>query len=216
MEHVTAKDIFEMEKVYRKNLVHSCTGYKSANLLGTQSSGSNTDLAVFNSIFHLGTNPPLLGLILRTTTVPKTTYHNILNTGFFTVNHIQREMIEQAHRTTRDHDSEISGFERAGLEKEYLNDFPAPYISESSIKLGCKYVNEYQIKENDTTLMVAAIEHIYFESGIQMPDGWLRLEDAGTLTLNGLDGYALPSLLDRVHYAHPGQELKSFFKEANT
>lgn len=215
MEHANAKDISEMEKIYRRNFIHSCSGYKSANLVATQSIKNNCTLAVFNSIFHLGSNPPLLGCVLRPSTVPKSTYHNILNTGFLTVNHIQQDMIKQAHKTTADYGSEISGFEQSGLDKEYLDDFPVPYVSQSNIKLGCKYVSEYQIKENNTKIIVAAIEHVYFEAGIQMPDGWLRLEDAGTLTLNGLDGYALPSLLDRFHYARPGQELQSFFKESN-
>ena len=62
-------------------------------------------------------------------------------------------------------------------------------------------------------MVIAGIEHLYYEPGIQMPDGFLRLEDAGTVAINGLDGYALPVLLDRFHYAKPGQELKSFFKK---
>jgi len=31
--------------------------------------------------------------------------------------------------------------------------------------------------------------------------------------MNCLDGYALPTLLDRFHYARPGIEIKSFFRE---
>lgn len=78
--------------------------------------------------------------------------------------------------------------------------------------MGCTYLNEYNIRENNTVLVIAAIEHLYFEEGIQMPDGWLRLEDADTVAINGLDGYALPVLLDRFHYARPGKEIRSFFK----
>ena len=61
---------------------------------------------------------------------------------------------------------------------------------------------------------MAAVEHIYFEEGIEMPDGWLRLEDAGSVVLNGLDGYALPELLDRFRYARPGEEIRSFFSSS--
>lgn len=125
-------------------------------------------------------------------------------------------MIEQAHQTAAKYDEHISEFAKTGLEEEYLDDFPAPYVGQSEIKLGCKYVNEYEIKENDTLLIVAAIEHIYFDEGIQMPDGWLRLDDAGSVAINGLDGYALPALLDRFHYARPDQEVKSFFSHENS
>ena len=53
MLHYTRKDIDQMEKIFRLNLINSCTGYKSANLIGTQSADGKTNLAVFSSITHL-------------------------------------------------------------------------------------------------------------------------------------------------------------------
>ena len=41
MKHIKASDIEEMEKIYRLNLVNSCTGYKSANLIATRSKSGN-------------------------------------------------------------------------------------------------------------------------------------------------------------------------------
>lgn len=213
MKHYSAEDIDKMEKLFRLNLINSCTGYKSANLIATRSEKTGVNVAVFSSITHLGSKPALLGFITRPTSVPRNTYKNILENKFFTVNHIQENMIESAHQTAAKYDENISEFKKTGLEEEYLDDFYAPYVKQSSVKLGCKYLNEYHIKENDTILVVAAIEHIYFEEGIQAPDGWLRLDDAGTVAIDGLDGYALPTLLDRFHYARPGQEIKSFFKK---
>ncbi len=216
MKHITSKDIEEMEKIYRLNLINSCTGYKSANLIATKSAKGIPNVAVFSSVTHLGSNPAMLGFVTRPLSVSRNTYKNIKETSYFTVNHIHEKMIEQAHHTAAKYDEEISEFHKTGLTEEYLNDFHAPYVRQSKIKLGCKYINEYHIEENDTLLIVAAIEHLYFDEGIQMPDGWLRLDDAGTVTVNGLDGYSLPTLLDRFHYARPNQEVKSFFsKETN-
>ena len=214
MEHVTAEDLQNMEPLFRRNLVNSSTGYKPANLLATRSPGGISNVAVFNSVFHLGSHPPLLGIVLRTKTAPRGIYENIRETGYFTVNHIQENMIEQAHQTTTQQGSEDPEFGIPGLDQEFLDDFYAPYVKQSSIKLGCKYLKEYSIQENGTIILVASIEHIYFEAGIEMPDGWLRLDDAGSVVINGLDGYALPSLLDRFQYARPGKEIKSFFKNA--
>ncbi|APG61267.1 flavin reductase family protein [Christiangramia salexigens] len=213
MKHITSQDIQEMKKVYRLNLINSCTGYKSANLIATRSKAGIPNVAVFSSITHIGSEPAMLGFVTRPLTVARNTYKNIKETSYFTVNHIHEEMIQKAHQTAAKYDEEISEFEKTGLEEEYLNDFQAPYVKQSEIKLGCKFLNEYEIKENDTLLIVAAIEHIYFDEGIQMPDGWLRLDDAGTVAVNGLDGYSLPSLLDRFHYARPGQEVRSFFSQ---
>ena len=213
MKHIKASDIEEMEKIYRLNLVNSCTGYKSANLIATRSKSGNNNVAVFSSVTHIGSNPAMLGFVTRPLSVARNTYNNIRDTEYFTVNHIKDKMIEQAHQTAAKYEEEISEFNKTGLDEEYLDGFHAPYVKQSEVKLGCKYINEYHIKENDTVLVVASIEHIYYDEGIQMPDGWLRLDDAGTVAVNGLDGYSLPSLLDRFHYARPGQEVKSFFSK---
>ena len=213
MKHITSEQIKEMEKIFRLNLINSCTGYKSANLIATKSKNGNPNVAVFSSVTHMGSNPAMLGFVTRPLSVARNTYKNIKETSYFTVNHIHEKMIEQAHQTAAKYDEEISEFHKTGLTEEYLNDFHAPYVKQSELKLGCKYLSEYHIKENDTLLIVAGIEHIYFDEGIQMPDGWLRLDDAGTVAINGLDGYSLPSLLDRFHYARPNQEVKSFFSK---
>ena len=212
MKHYTNTEIRKLDKFFRLNLINSCSGYKSANLLATRSEKGVTNVAVFNSVTHIGSDPPLLGFILRPQTVPRNTYSNIKESGYFTVNHIQKNMIEKAHQTAARYESEVSEFTETGLEEEYLDNFYAPYVKQSTIKMGCRYVNEYHIAENDTILVIGEIEHLYFEEGIQMPDGWLRLEDADTVAINGLDGYALPVLIDRFHYAKPGKDLTSFFK----
>ena len=214
MEHITSEEITGMEKLFRLNLINSVTGYKSANLIATKSKENGVNVAVFSSVTHLGSNPALLGFITRPTKeVPRNTYKNIKENQYFTVNHIQKDMIQSAHQTAAKYDEAISEFQKTGLEEEYLDNFFAPYVKQSNVKLGCKFVNEYYIKENNTVMMIGAIEHIYFDESIQSPDGWLRLDDAETVAINGLDGYALPNLLDRFHYARPGQEIKSFFKK---
>ena len=79
MQHYSKNQIELMEKIFRLNLINSCTGYKSANLLGTISKENIENLAVFSSITHLGSNPSLLGFIVRPTIVPRDTYKNIMD-----------------------------------------------------------------------------------------------------------------------------------------
>jgi flavin reductase (DIM6/NTAB) family NADH-FMN oxidoreductase RutF len=214
MQHINSEQIAAMEKLYRLNLINSVTGYKSANLIATRSDEKGANVAVFSSVTHLGSNPALLGFITRPTQkVPRNTYKNIKESNYFTVNHIQKDMIESAHRTAAKYEEEVSEFQKTGLEEEYLDSFYAPYVKQSTVKLGCKFVNEYFIKENNTVLVIGAIEHIYYDQSIQAPDGWLRLDDSETVAINGLDAYALPSLLDRFHYARPDEEIKSFFNQ---
>lgn len=203
MLHYSREDIDQMDKIFRLNLINSCTGFKSANLLGTKSTTGTPNVAVFSSITHLGSNPPLIGFVLRPTTVPRDTYKNIKETGVFTVNHIHSEIIADAHHTSAKYPENISEFSQTSLEEEYVDGFHAPYVKGAKIRLGCKFLNEYEIKENDTLLLVSEIEHLYIDSNIQEEDGWLNLQKADTVTINGLDGYAKPQLLDRFPYARP-------------
>ena len=63
--HFNEEDIENLEKVYRINLINSCSGYKSANLIGSVSNEGINNLAIFSSITHLGSNPPLLGFFSK-------------------------------------------------------------------------------------------------------------------------------------------------------
>ena len=204
MIHYSRTDIDQMNKIFRLNLINSCTGFKSANLLGTKSLNGVSNVAVFSSITHLGSNPPLIGFILRPTTVPRDTYRNIKDTGIFTINHIYSDIIEDAHHTSAKYPDEISEFTKTDLEEEFLGNFAAPFVKGAKIRLGCRYLNEYEIKENDTLLLVSSIEHVFVaDLDIQQDDGWLKLENANTVAINGLDGYATTKLLDRFAYARP-------------
>ncbi|MDG2314446.1 MAG: flavin reductase family protein [Flavobacteriaceae bacterium] len=203
MKLFTRSDIDQMDKIYRLNLINSVTGYKSANLLGTKSTTNQLNIAVFSSITHLGSNPPLVGFVLRPTTVPRDTYKNIKETGIFTVNHIHDSIIEDAHHTSAKYPTEISEFDQTELEPEFKGDFDAPYVKNARISLGCKFQNEYEIKENDTLLIVSEIVEIHIHDEALEDDGWVRLDKAKTVAINGLDGYALPNLLERFSYARP-------------
>ena len=61
----------------------------------------------------------------------------------------------------------------------------------------------YEIKENNTVLMIAEITDIFFIKECLQEDGWLQLDKADSVTINGLDGYASPNLIERYKYAKP-------------
>ena len=84
MHHFNSSDFKNFSKVYRLNLINSVTGYKSANLIGSQSLDGKENLAIFSSVIHLGSNPALIGFILRPTTVPRHTYSNIKSCLLYT------------------------------------------------------------------------------------------------------------------------------------
>ena len=201
MKHISRDGISQMEKIERLNLINSCTGYKSANLLATKSVEGNSNVAIFSSVTHLGSNPAMIGFIMRPTTVPRDTYKNIKETGFFTVNHITVDMIEDAHHTSANYELGISEFDKTNLQEEYKNGIKVPFVKGSPVQLYCKYVNEYYIKENDTIHVIASIENLFFEEELEHKDGWLQIDKGNVVALNGLDGYCLPKLIERFEYA---------------
>ncbi|MCF8408773.1 MAG: flavin reductase family protein [Crocinitomicaceae bacterium] len=200
---ISKENFSNWNKIPKINLINSCMGYKSANLIGTQSKDGSTNLAIFSSVTHLGSDPALLGFIVRPTTVPRHTYANIKETEYFTVNSITETMIEEAHHTSANYAKEISEFDKAGLSKEYLDTIPVPFVGESPLKLLCKYVNEYEIKENGTIQIIASIEKIYVDELLLQDDGFIQLDLGKVVSINGLDGYSVSQLVKRLPYARP-------------
>lgn len=211
--HFDSDAITKMDKRFRANFINSVTGYKSANLLGSISNKGISNLAIFSSVIHLGSNPALLGFVTRPTVVPRHTYQNILENKQFTVNHIHSGIIQQAHQTAARYDEDVSEFDRTGLTAEYLDGIQAPFVKEAHIKIACNYVNEYDIKENGTVLVVAEIKHIYLPETSFTADGWIDLNRTQGVTINGLDSYSSPELLDRFTYAKPDQPISSILKK---
>lgn len=209
MKRITSDEIKSMSKVARLNLVNSCTGYKSANLIATKSLDGKANVAVFSSITHLGSDPALLGFILRPAVVPRDTYKNLKETGYFTVNHITADIMGKAHQTSANYDEGVSEFAMVNLTEAYLSEIDVPFVKESPVKLLCKYVNEYEIKENNTLHVIASIEEIHFEESMEHKDNWLQLDKGNIIAINGLDGYCLPKLMDRFDYARPSTPTKS-------
>jgi flavin reductase (DIM6/NTAB) family NADH-FMN oxidoreductase RutF len=212
MKNISREEISNMEKIERLNLINSCTGYKSANLIATKSLDGKSNVGIFSSITHLGSHPAMIGFIMRPTTVPRDTYKNIRETGFFTVNHITVDMIADAHHTSANYDLGISEFDKTNLEEEYKNNIEIPFVKGSPVQLYCKYMNEYYIKENDTIHVIASIENLFFEEDLQHEDGWLQIDRGNVIAINGLDGYCLPKLVDRFQYARKDSPTKSFFE----
>lgn len=212
MPHYTKDDIINLPGLERMHLINSCGGVKSANLIGTISKQGITNLAVFNSVIHLGSNPPMLSFMLRPTTVERHSYNNFKEKSHFTVNHIHESFVHKAHQTSAKYDEDVSEFNEVGLTEEYLKGFEAPFVKESKIKIGCTYVNEYFIKEHGCRLIIGEIQHLLVEDGIQGKDGFLDLTQANSAGIIGLDGYVKTELIERFEYARPNKKLKPLNK----
>lgn len=201
--HYSREDIDQMNKIFRINLINSCSGYKSANLLGSISKDGITNVAVFSSVTHLGSNPPTLGFILRPTTVPRNTYKNIKETRVFTINHIFEEIIEDAHHTSAKYPEEISEFDVTNLETAYRDGCIAPFVKGSPVQMKMRFKEEYFIKTNEVLHIIAEIEELYVQDDLLEKDGFVNLSKGKVAAINGLDAYAVANDNKRLSYQRP-------------
>jgi flavin reductase (DIM6/NTAB) family NADH-FMN oxidoreductase RutF len=204
-----SESIMSLNKNKRVQFINSLGGFKSVSLIGTSDLEGNENLAIFSSIFHIGANPPLIGLIFRPSPPERNTYNNIIDTGFYTINHINESIYRQAHQTSARYDQTESEFEITNLKPEYKDNFFAPYVAESNIQLGIEFKEKITIPINNTTMIIGEITQIYIPENCLSEDGFVDIEKANSITCSGLDSYHKTVQLDRLSYAKPYQEITS-------
>ncbi|RED48238.1 flavin reductase family protein [Seonamhaeicola aphaedonensis] len=203
MQYFSESDIQELNHIYKINLINSCSGYKSANLIGSTSKDGKENVAVFSSVTHIGSSPALLGFFLRPTTVLRNTYENLKATGVYTINHIHKTIVSEAHHTSAKYDVDISEFDVTDLEAEYKPNCLAPFVKGAPIQLAMKYVEEYPIKANNTILVIGKVTGLYVNDDLIEEDGFINLAKAEVAAINGLDGYVIPKEKTRYGYQRP-------------
>ena len=202
--HISSQHIQAMEQRYRATFINSLPGYKCLQMVGTANSNGQSNLGLFNSVFHLGANPPLLGIIFRPQSDDHDTLKNIVDTGFYTLNNVLPEWFEQAHQTSARYASGVSEFEQCGFKEMLLPNFSAPFVAESTVKIGLELRETIDIKLNGTTLVIGEIVQILVDNeDLVAADGYVDHIKAKTVTVTGLDAYFSASELSRLPYAKP-------------
>ena len=208
-KQITYEQIMNMEKQKRVHFANSLGGFKSVGLIGTQNKSRQTNLAIVDSILHIGSNPPLFGMIFRPGVVERHTLENILETGFYTINHINENIFKQAHQTSARYDRTISEFDVTDLNSEYKNDFFAPFVEESQVQLAMEFKEKIELTINNTVLVIGEIKAVYYPEDCLQKDGFLDIEKAASLSCSGLDSYHKTTRIDRLSYAKPDKTITS-------
>ena len=204
------KRIENMDRVKWSNLINSITGISPANLIGTRSNDLIENLSIFNSVVHIGSNPPLIGFILRPTkNISRDTYENIIETNKFTINHINSDIIQNSHYTSAKFKKNESEFMKCKLTPEYLNSFQAPYVKESYVKIGLSLEDIQLIKSNGCRLIIGRIEHLYAPNNAIYENGNIQLELLNSIGVNGLNTYYSLNKIAEYPYARVNDH---FFK----
>jgi flavin reductase (DIM6/NTAB) family NADH-FMN oxidoreductase RutF len=200
--HLTKDQIQQTSRIKRLNIINSITGVKPANLIGSISENGHSNLAIFSSVVHLGSNPALLGFILRPQhEVRRDTYDNIMQTKYYTINHIPSDYVENAHYTSAKFDKEDSEFERCKFTEEYLFDFDAPFVKESRVKIGLKLEEMLPIELNKCVMVIGSIHHLWVDDVAVEDDGQINLELLDDVGIGGLNSYYQLKRITQFPYA---------------
>ncbi len=188
--HITKIELSKMNRIERLNLINSLSGIKPANLIGSINSNGQENLAIFSSVVHLGSNPALFGFVLRPRgEVRRHTHENILATGYYTINFVSTYFVQNAHYTSIKASEETSEFSLSALTPEYIQNFKAPFVKESSIKIGMSFKQELDIEANGTSLIIGQVEHILLPDDTMSNGGHLDLGELGVAGISGLNTY---------------------------
>ncbi|MGB5528456.1 MAG: flavin oxidoreductase, partial [Ignavibacteriaceae bacterium] len=118
------------------------------------------------------------------------------------------EIFKQAHQTSARYEKDISEFDTCGLTTEYSEIIKAPYVKESNIKIGLKFLEEHEIKSNGTIFIAGEIIEVIVPDEVIANEGYVDIEKAETIAISGLDSYHGTKRIVRLSYAKPGVEPK--------
>lgn len=202
-QELTTDHLQQMDRFSRAHLINSLSGFKSVSLIATVDPSGRSNLAIFSNIVHLGADPALIGFVNRPVEAAPHTIGNIEKTGIYTINHIHEEIMAAAHQTSAKYPEGVSEFDATGLTPEYYHGITVPYVRESRVKYRLQLREIIPIRHNNTFFVIGEIVHIIIPAEIISQDGFLSLEDAGTMCSLGIDAYYTTQKRARLAYARP-------------
>lgn len=196
----------EMDHRYRVALINSLSGFKSANLIGTVDGQGRTNLSIVSSCVHLGADPALMAFVVRPHSVERHTLENLLEVGYYTINHVHEGIYREAHQTSARYGKDECEFAATGLTPDWRGEFPAPYVKEARLSLGIQFREHHPLAINGTEFIIGEIREIWIPSEVIADDGFVDLESLGTVCVTSLDSYHTTRKLARLSYAKPDCE----------
>ena len=200
MQTTVSKQFKEMEDREYTSFLNSLSGAKPAFLIGS-GTGSDENIAIFNSITHLGANPPLMGFIQSPTSVERHTYENILKYGHYSFNLISEDMYLKGHQTSARYPKGQSEFKEVGLTPTYRTGMKCPFVEESPLHIALELFDDIKIKSNNTHLIVGKVLSVS-KLGIKNEKATdINFETLNGVNVSGLSDYYSLQKLSSLPYA---------------
>jgi flavin reductase (DIM6/NTAB) family NADH-FMN oxidoreductase RutF len=205
---LSSEQLAALPRRYRAQLINCLPGFKPAVLVGTADKEGNSNLAIVNSVFHLGAAPPLLGMILRPDPegTERHTLENILATKSYTLNAVPASHVTAAHQTSARYPRDTSEFTACGFTEAALEQSHAPGVSESPLQIACALQEHQELAINGTHLLIGEVVCLSLADGAVREDGSIDLAALNLAAVTGLDSYHNVAPGQRFAYAKPDQD----------
>jgi len=171
-------------------------------LVATQNEQGKSNVCIVSSVIHLGADPALVAFISRPHTVERNTLENIYATKAYTINHVNADIVDDAHHTSARYPADVSEFDQTNLD-EYRTHFGAPFVQQSRVRMAVEFREKVDIKLNGTVLVIGEIVEVHLDKSLIQNDGKLDIESSQSVCVSGLDEYHLAQSLGRLAYAKP-------------
>jgi flavin reductase (DIM6/NTAB) family NADH-FMN oxidoreductase RutF len=131
------------------------------------------------------------------------TLDNIVSTRHYSLNAVSTTMAQRAHHTSARFNRDQSEFDECGFESVTIDGTPAPFVSESPLKIGLTLQDHQPLGINGTHLIIGSVEQLSFANDVWRDDGTLDLTGMDLVAGAGLDGYHNVGPGRRFSYAKP-------------
>ena len=118
---------------------------------------------------------------------------------------MHQSILVNSHYTSAKIDSEKSEFVKCNLTPEYLSEFSAPFVGESFIRIGMRFLEEMPVKYNGTTIIIGQIECVEFPNSIVNANGLIDFDLAKNVVVSGLNKYYQVGHIMDMPFARPNQ-----------
>ena len=207
-----------LDRHYRANLINSAVGIKQASLIATFDDRNLSNLALFSSAVHLGSNPPLVAVFSRPETdSPKQTLNNIISNSFYTINHVNSSILQRAHGCSFKFSPAESEFTECKLTEETVNGFKAPFVAESKVSIAVRYLRHFTIDENGVVMILGEMKSLLIKKDVIQDNGEIDFDQSRSVGVAGNNTYYDLQKLASLRYFKSDQKeelLKIIDKES--
>ena len=198
---ILINDFSSLDKHYRANLINSVIGVKQASLIGTVSKNSISNLALISSTGHLGSNPPLVAIFSRPQgDTPKQTLNKINENEDYSINHVNKSIINRAHSCSFKFTAEESEFTECNLSEEFIVDCKAPIVKESNVSFAVRYQRHLPIQENGVIMVIGKIKSVFVNKGVIQDNGEVDFNHSSSIGVAGNNTYYGVDKIESLKY----------------